>query len=155
MIEERENFFVLTGCSGAGKSTIIEALRARGFLCLDEPGRKIVEEQLLCGGSATPWQDLRKFGELLFSRYVRLFEQVTDRIQPVFFDRALPEVITISRFLNLPVPERHLMAVKEHRYARKVFITPPWPEIFKTDRERRHSFEDALAEYRLTPEIYR
>ena len=34
-------------------------------------------------------------------------------------------------------------------------MVPPWREIFRTDEERRHSFEDALAEYRLTPGAYR
>lgn len=27
-------------------------------------------------------------------------------------------------------------------------MTPPWPEIYLTDPERRHGFEAAMAEYR-------
>ena len=38
-----------------------------------------------------------------------------------------------------------------------MFLTPPWPEIYVNDPERRHGFEEAVAEYeRLTaayPEI--
>ncbi len=34
-----------------------------------------------------------------------------------------------------------------HRYHRRVFMAPPWPEIYATDAERRHGFEAALAEY--------
>ena len=38
-----------------------------------------------------------------------------------------------------------------HRYNRHVFLTPPWPEIYVGDRERRHDFTAAVAEYdRLT-----
>jgi predicted ATPase len=28
-----------------------------------------------------------------------------------------------------------------------MFMAPPWPEIYAGDGERRHSFEDASAEY--------
>jgi predicted ATPase len=152
---ERNNFYVVTGCSGGGKSAIIDALRARGFLCVDEAGRTIVQEQLRIGGDGTPWQDRMKFRELLLSRYMYLYEQITERTLPVFFDRGIPELIMFSWMLNVPLPEHHRAAFRVYRYARKVFITPPWPEIFKTDEERRHSFEDALAEYRLTPQAYR
>jgi predicted ATPase len=154
-IYQRDNFYVVTGCSGAGKSAIIEALKARGFLCADEAGREIVKEQVRIAGDGTPWQDRMKFRELLLSRYIHLYEQITERTRPVFFDRGIPELIAFSWLLNVPVPEHHRAAAKEYRYARKFFITPPWPEIFKTDEERRHSYEDALAEYRLTPEAYR
>lgn len=33
------------------------------------------------------------------------------------------------------------------RYHAKVFLTPPWQEIFVTDEERRHSLDEAIAEY--------
>ena len=91
MIYERDNFYVLTGCSGAGKSSIIQALKARGILCVDEAGRQIVQEQVRIGGDGTPWQDRIKFRDLLLSRYMYLFEQVTERTQSVFFDRGIPE----------------------------------------------------------------
>lgn len=35
----------------------------------------------------------------------------------------------------------------KHHYAQPVFLAPPWPEIFRTDNERQHSFEEANAEY--------
>ena len=42
----------------------------------------------------------------------------------------------------------------QHRYHCRIFMTPPWPEIYRTDAERRHAFEDSLSEYyRLQEEI--
>ena len=155
ILYDRNNFYVITGCSGGGKSSIIEALKAKGFQGVDEAGRQIVQEQLRIGGDGTPWQDRMKFRELLLSRYIYLFEQVTERTLPVFFDRGIPELILFSWMLNVPFPEHHQEAAKSYRYARKVFIVPPWLEIFETDEERRHSYEDAVAEYRLTPKAYR
>jgi predicted ATPase len=40
------------------------------------------------------------------------------------------------------------------RYARKVFMTPPWPELFRTDSERIHSYADAVAEYAPLMQAY-
>jgi predicted ATPase len=150
----RRNFYVITGCSGGGKSTLIDALRRCGFLCVDEPGRRIVQQQLRIGGDATPWQDRIKFRELLLARYMEVFEQVAERTRPVFFDRGIPEAIGWSRLVKVPTLEHHRAAARIYRYARKVFVTPPWREIFKQDEERRHSFEDALADYELTLEVY-
>jgi predicted ATPase len=33
------------------------------------------------------------------------------------------------------------------RFHRQVFMAPPWPEIYRTDAERRHGFDDALVEF--------
>jgi predicted ATPase len=35
-----------------------------------------------------------------------------------------------------------------------VFLTPPWPEIYVIDPERRHGFDSALAEYARLLEAY-
>jgi predicted ATPase len=36
----------------------------------------------------------------------------------------------------------------------RVFLAPPWPEIYVTDPERRHSFGVAVAEYQRLLEVY-
>jgi predicted ATPase len=41
-----------------------------------------------------------------------------------------------------------------HRYHRRVFLAPPWPEIYVTDAERRHGFDAAVAEYARLLEAY-
>jgi predicted ATPase len=43
---------------------------------------------------------------------------------------------------------------QSHRYHRRVFLTPPWPEIYVTDLERRHGFDTGLAEYSRLLEAY-
>lgn len=39
-------------------------------------------------------------------------------------------------------------------YNGKVFLTPPWPEIYVVDAERRHGFDAAVHEYRRLQETY-
>jgi len=43
---------------------------------------------------------------------------------------------------------------QSHRYHRLVFLTPPWPEIYVTDPERRHGLDAALAEYSRLLDAY-
>jgi predicted ATPase len=52
-----DRFVVISGCSGGGKSSLLEELRRRGYPTVEEPGRRIVKEQLLGGGRALPWAD--------------------------------------------------------------------------------------------------
>ena len=48
-------FVVLSGCSGAGKSSLLSELGRRGFPIYEEPSRQVVKEQLYIGGDALPW----------------------------------------------------------------------------------------------------
>src|SRR5829696_8914157 len=41
-----------------------------------------------------------------------------------------------------------------HRYHPTVFLTPPWPEIFHADPERRHGWDEATAEYERLARAY-
>ena len=41
-----------------------------------------------------------------------------------------------------------------NRYHQRVFLAPPWPEIYETDPERRHGLDVALAEYSRLLETY-
>ena len=49
-----------------------------------------------------------------------------------------------SMFSGEPALERFCQA---HRYHKRVFLVPPWPEIYVTDPERRHGLDAATAEY--------
>jgi predicted ATPase len=51
------------------------------------------------------------------------------------------------------VPAHLERALHLYRYGR-VFMVPPWPEIFRNDVERTHSFEDALVHYSSQLQTY-
>ena len=59
MYRQSDRFFVLTGGPGAGKTTLIEALRSAGFATTVEAGRAIIRDQLDIGGQATHQNDPR------------------------------------------------------------------------------------------------
>src|SRR5262245_38665482 len=56
-----ENFVTISGCSGGGKSKLLQELRQRGFATIAEPGRRIVAEELRRSGRALPWVDAHAF----------------------------------------------------------------------------------------------
>lgn len=51
------------------------------------------------------------------------------------------------RLSRLQVPEHVQRATKIFRYNHRVFIAPPWKEIFAQDRERKQDFEEAVRTY--------
>jgi predicted ATPase len=63
----------------------------------------------------------------------------------VFFDRGLIDAsVALGRLTGEPV----LNAIKRsHRYHQRVFLAPPWPEIYVIDNERRHNLDAGVAEY--------
>jgi predicted ATPase len=63
-------FVVLSGCSGAGKSSLLGELGRRGFPIYEELGRQVVKEQLYIGGDALPWGNVSQFVELTISRSI-------------------------------------------------------------------------------------
>jgi predicted ATPase len=140
-------FVVLSGCSGAGKSSLLAEFGRRGFPIYEEPGRQVVKEQLYIGGDALPWGNVSEFVELTVSRSIHhiVSAACSDRLS--FFDRAIIDQVSGLEHLNLPIGSHLLAAVERFRYNEKVFMMPPWLEIFSKDDERKHSFEDALSSY--------
>jgi predicted ATPase len=147
-----DRFVVISGCSSAGKSTLIAELGRRGYAVVDEPGRRIVKEELARGGSALPWVD----GIAFARRAIEI--ALADRAAAgslhgwVFFDRGL---IDAAAALQHMTGNTVLTGLGQaNRYHRRVFLAPPWPEIYETDSERRHGLDVALAEYSRFLETY-
>src|SRR3989344_4023737 len=43
---------------------------------------------------------------------------------------------------------------QSHRYHSRIFLAPPWPEIYVQDEERRHSMDEARAEFERLQRTY-
>jgi predicted ATPase len=146
-------FVVIAGCSSGGKSTLLAELERRGHATVEEPGRRIVRQELARDGLALPCISAAAFAR----RAVQL--AVADRKAAadcpagwIFFDRGL---IDAAAALDHLTGEPALDALgPAHRYHRRVFLAPPWPEIYLTDPERRHGFDDALVEYHRLLVVY-
>jgi predicted ATPase len=59
---------VISGCSGGGKSSLLDEMQRRGFAVMPEVGRQVVVAQLKTDGDAVPWKNWRRFLELCVER---------------------------------------------------------------------------------------
>lgn len=149
-----DRLFVITGGPGSGKSTLINALAEGGIRTMPEAGRAIIRDQVAIGGEALPWSDRPAFAELMLSWEMRSYHAALSLSAPVLFDRAVPDVLGYLRLSGLPVPPHVERAAQTFRYHRRVFVAPPWPEIFALDAERKQSFQEAKSTCEVMIETY-
>ncbi len=154
MTKNAEHFFVITGGPGSGKSTLLDSLQARGFGRSLEAGRGIIQDQVAIGGRALPWSDPAAFADLMLCWEMRSYRMAQEWKGIVFFDRGLPDVVGYLRLMTLPVPDYMEKAPRTFRYNHRVFIAPPWEDIFAPDQERRQSFAEAVRTYEVMVETY-
>lgn len=151
-LQEAERFVVISGCSGGGKSTLLFELGRRGYTTIEEPGRRIVREELENGGAALPWVDGIAFARRAIAMALDDRAAATKKRGLVFFDRGLIDAAVALEHLT-GEPMTQLLA--EHRYHARAFFVPPWTEIYGNDTERRHTFDEAVAEYERLTDGYR
>ena len=150
---DSDRFVVISGCSSGGKSTLLAELGRLGHATVEEPGRRIVRQELAGEGSALPWVDGAAFARRAIELAIADRRAAADRPAGwVFFDRGLVDAAAALQHLTgEPTLEKLGQA---HRYHRRVFLAPPWPEIYVTDPERRHGFDQAIAEYHRLIVVY-
>ncbi len=150
-----EKFVVISGCSGGGKSALLRELSGRGYAVVTEPGRRIVQHELEFGGSALPWTNPIQFARRAFATAATDYEGWAKDVRQsdwVFFDRGIIDAAAAIQDLT---PDHALLTLDQsYRYHWRVFLTPPWPELYLTDNERRHGFDAAIREYDHLLEVY-
>ena len=137
-------FILVSGCSGAGKSALVAALESFGYPVVPEPGRRIVQEELATSGTALPWIDEAAFARKVMQLALEDLQKAAALQGPVFFDRSVVDAATALEQLT-GTPTANVPCVGA--YHTLVFLAPPWPDLSETDRERRHGYDAAVAEY--------
>ncbi|EDP70480.1 hypothetical protein FBALC1_06973 [Flavobacteriales bacterium ALC-1] len=135
---------VIAGGPGTGKTSIINHLKKRGFICYDEISRQVTLQARKDGIEQLFLTDPLLFSKkLLEGRTQQFIDASNESENIIFLDRGLPDVLAYMDFIGDTYPEHFIEACKIHKYDH-IFILAPWQEIFTSDSERYENFEEAI-----------
>ena len=145
---------VIIGGPGTGKTTIIDGLVSKGYCCYPEISREVTMEAKKQGIEQLFLEKPLLFSELLLEgrkkQYANALQEPTNI---VFIDRGIPDVLAYMHYIGDSYPAFFDQACREHTYT-KIFILPPWEEIYESDDARYENFEQAKLIYTHLVETY-
>jgi predicted ATPase len=145
---------VIIGGPGTGKTTIIEGLLAKGFCCYPEISREVTLEAKKQGIEQLFLENPLLFSELLLEGRKKQFHNAQKEPHNiVFLDRGIPDVLAYMHYIGDSYPAFFDQACRDHIYT-KIFLLPPWEDIYISDNERYENFEQAKLIYNHLTETY-
>ena len=140
---KRHKRYVLTGSPGSGKTTLLQALKSEYISCFEEVFR-VLFLQAKDRGVDSPFQDepLALSEEIIKGRVADFNAAAVSKIH--LYDRGIHDAIAYLDGIQVEVPKRFIEIGQSHIYD-KVFILPPWQEIFANDHERIENFDETEA----------
>jgi predicted ATPase len=145
---------VIIGGPGTGKTTIIEGLLAKGFCCYPEISREVTLDAKNQGIEQLFLENPLLFSELLLEGRKKQFHNAQKEPHNiVFLDRGIPDVLAYMHYIGDSYPAFFDQACRDHIYT-KIFLLPPWEEIYISDNERYENFEQAKLIYNHLTETY-
>lgn len=150
----QKEIIVIIGGPGTGKSSIIEGLVAKGYCCYPEISREVTLEAQKRGIEQLFLEDPLLFSQMLLDGRIKQFNNARNEAhQWVFIDRGIPDVVAYLDYIGDDYPNHFTDACKENVYT-KIFILPPWEEIYQSDSERYENFEQAKTIYKHLTKTY-
>jgi predicted ATPase len=135
---------VLIGGPGTGKSSVLNELISRGFHCKPEISREVILEAQKKGIDQLFLTEPLLFSNLLLEGREKQFLEANESTENfIFFDRGIPDAHAYMNYSNTKYPANFIEKSNAYKY-QKVFMLPPWKEIFISDNERYESFEIAV-----------
>ncbi len=145
---------VIIGGPGSGKTSIIEGLLEKGFCCYPEISRQVTLEAKKNGIEQLFLENPLLFSELLLEGRKKQFENACEEPGAVvFIDRGIPDVLAYMHYIGDSYPASFDAACKEFKYDR-IFLLPPWEEIYESDNERYENYEQAKLIHEHLVETY-
>lgn len=149
-----QNRIVITGGPGTGKSSIIKYLEKNGHACLHEVSREITAAAQREGITQLFLAQPLLFSQKLLDARIDQFQKAIEiPNRKVFIDRGIPDVVAYMDYFGTDYPSEFNEACTKYFYDR-VFLLPPWNEIYQTDNERYESFDQAVEIYEHLKKSY-
>lgn len=135
---------VITGGPGTGKTSLINELTKRNFICLEEISRQVILDARKDGVEQLFLTEPLLFSERLLERRMTQFQEANNTKKPyVFIDRGVPDVLAYMDYANESYPSFFEKACQDCRYD-QVYVLAPWQDIFTSDTERYENFSQAV-----------
>lgn len=145
---------VIIGGPGTGKTTIIDGLIAQGHCCYPEISREVTMEAKKQGIEQLFLENPLLFSELLLEgRKKQYREALEEDCKIIFLDRGIPDVLAYMHYIGDAYPPFFDEACRDHTYT-KIFILPPWEEIYTGDDARYENYDQAKLIYNHLVETY-
>lgn len=139
----QKEIIVIIGGPSTGKSAIIDSLMIKGYCCYPEISRQVTLKAQKEGINQLFLENPLLFsGQLLEGRIKQFHDAKNELHSLVFIDRGIPDVVAYLEYIGEKCPDHFDLACHENKYT-KIFILPPWKEIYENDNERYESFEQS------------
>lgn len=149
-----KEIIVIIGGPGTGKTTIIDGLMEKGYCCYPEISREVTMEAKKQGIEQLFLEKPLLFSELLLEGRKKQYQNALNEPHDfVFLDRGIPDVLAYMHYIGDSYPSFFDAACREHQYT-KIFILPPWEEIYISDDERYENYEQAKLIFEHLTETY-
>jgi predicted ATPase len=142
---EMQQKIVLIGGPGTGKTSVLNALIHKGYICMQEVSREVTLKAKEEGIEQLFLTEPLLFSKMLVEgREKQYLEAAKTDVEIVFFDRGIPDVFAYMDYFDTAYPNFFIEKSEMYRYD-KVFIFSPWEEIYTADNERYETFKQALS----------
>lgn len=151
----KENCYIITGGPGVGKTTLINELTKIKFKIIPESAREIIKQEIEKNGNGLPWKDRELYTNLMLEASLEDYNSVPSKSLDIyFFDRGILDAICYATMIGMSISTEMDNLGKNNLYNQKVFILPPWQEIYHIDNERKQTWEEAALTFGIMKETY-
>lgn len=144
--------FVFAGGPGAGKTTVLNALEARGKKCVADTARSIIKQRLASSLSPRPAPVV--FARAILDADIENYTNASAGGEKVFFDRGVIDALGMLASLGELSDAQLESHLQRYRYNTRVLLFPPWQGIYTTDAERDQTYDESVDVYQSVRRWY-
>ncbi len=134
---------IISGGPGTGKSSIINELKNRGYLCFDEVWKKEYKNPKKTSNS----DEINTFSQYIFLERLKHLEIKPNKKTKenlVFYDRSIIDTISYLKAYKKNIKTSWKNLANKKRYHETIFFCPTWKEIYKQTDGRKESFQESI-----------